>query len=113
MANGVEDKGPATKLSQFIYKPIPSKPDISQLKVKVERNRVFISTIASPDGMVYSARLDNPFNKQEKVWLGHGSSGEFNFLLKEYGPQTLYLRYIDSDGTVGPAVVYEFDAQPE
>lgn len=108
-----EDRGPAIKMSEFTYKPLPPKPDISQLTVKVEANRVFVRTTPTPEGMVYAASLDNPFNNQTDVWEGSGSSGKFDFLLKEFGKQTLYLHYLDSDGAVGPAAVYEFDAQPE
>lgn len=111
--NGILDKGPALKFSQFDYKPLPAMPDVSQLEVKVQGNRVFVKTIPSPQGMVYSARVDNPFNQQETVWQGSGLTGEFNFLLKEYGKQILYLRHLDSDGSESPAAIYEFDAQPE
>jgi hypothetical protein len=34
-------------------------------------------------------------------------------LLKEYGKQTLYIQYLDGDGVVGPAAVYEFYAYPQ
>jgi len=108
-----EDRGPAIQMNEFTYKPLPPKPDISQLTVKVEANRVYVTTTSAPKELVYAANLDNPFNNQTNVWQGNGASGKFDFLLKEYGKQTLYLHYLDSDGAVGPAAVYEFDAQPE
>jgi hypothetical protein len=111
--HGQEDKGPALKVSQFNYKALPAKPDISQLQVTVSVNRVFVHTINPSDGLTYQASLDNEFNDQKTVWQGSGLSGKFDFLLKEYGKQTLRIRHLDSDGTVGPAAVYEFDAQPQ
>ena len=112
-ADGLEDIGPTIKMSQFSYKPAPATPDISQLQVTVVRNRVFVQTIAPPGGLTYQARLDNEFNDQKVVWEGAGLHSEFDFLLKEYGKQTLYLRHIDSDGVGSPAAIYEFDAQPQ
>lgn len=112
-ADGLEDIGPTIKMSQFSYKPAPATPDISQLQVTVVRNRVFVQTITPPGGLTYQARLDNEFNDQKVVWEGTGLHSEFDFLLKEYGKQTLYLRHIDSDGVGSPDAIYEFDAQPQ
>lgn len=110
---GQEDVGPAISVSQFSYKLPPAKPDISQLKINVSGNRVYVNTVNPLDGYTYQASLDNEFNDQKTVWQGSGLSGMFNFLLKEFGKQTLYIRHLDSDGTIGPAAVYEFDAQPQ
>lgn len=112
-ADGLEDIGPTIEMSQFSYKPAPATPDISQLQVTVVRNRVFVQTITPPGGLTYQARLDNEFNDQRVVWEGTGLHSEFDFLLKEYGKQTLYLRHIDSDGVGSPDAIYEFDAQPQ
>lgn len=113
MGNGMEDIGPANKVHQFSYKLLPNKPDISKLMVKVSNNRVFVQTIPAPDALSYVASLDNEFNNQKNVWQGNGLGNEFDFLLKEYGKQTLYVQHVDSDGFVGPAAVYEFYAYPQ
>lgn len=110
---GQEDQGPAIKISQFIYKPLPPTPDISQLTVQIARNRVTVNTIAPIDGFTYQARLDNEFNDQQAVWQRDGLSNQFDFLLKEYGKQTLSIYHVDSDGGVSPAAVYEFNASPQ
>jgi hypothetical protein len=113
LENGQEDVGPALEVSQFRFKPVPSKPDISDLHVTVSRNRVYVQTKSAPAGLSYAASLDNEFNHQKEVWRGSGLSNEFDFLLKEYGKQTLYIQHVDSDGVVGPAAVYEFYATPQ
>lgn len=112
-AKGKEDIGPAIKVSQFTYKPLPPKPDVSQLTVKVANNRVYVNTLPPADGMTYDASLDNEFNHQIDVWQGRNVKEQFSFLLKEYGKQTLYIKHIDRDGVSGPAAVYEFYAHPE
>jgi len=112
-ANGQEDKGPAIKLSQFTYKAVPPKPDLSQLNVNVAVNRVKVNTLPPLDGMTYSAHLDNEFNEQVNVWEGRNLGPQFDFLLREYGKQTLYIQHVDRDGVAGPAAVYEFSAYPE
>jgi len=111
--DGKEDIGPAFNISRLTYKPIPPKPDISQLVVKVVRNRVLVNTTAPLAGMTYDASLDNEFNDQENVWQGRNLGTSFDFLLKEYGKQTLYIKHVDRDGVAGPAAVYEFYAHPE
>lgn len=111
--DGKDDIGPTTKMHQFSFKPLPSKPDISNLKVTVAENRVFVRAVAAPDKLRYAASLDNPFNNQKNVWHGSDLGSEFSFLLKEYGEQTLYIQHVDSDGSVGPAAVYEFYAYPQ
>ncbi len=111
--NGEDDIGPANKVYQFNFKPLPSKPDISELKVRVSANRVFVQTVSAPNGLSYAASLDNEFNVQSKVWQGANLANEFNFLLREYGKQTLYIYHVDSEGFVGPAAVYEFYAYPQ
>jgi hypothetical protein len=107
------NQGPYALANNFTYKAKPNAPDINQLKVKVERNRVFVSTIDPPQGLVYGVTLHNEVNAQKNVWQGAGLNGEFNFLLKEYGKQTLLLRLIDSDGVAGPEAIVEFDAPPQ
>ena len=109
-ADGVEDQGPLIHMSQFTYKARPPAPDISQLNVKVETNRVFVHTIAPLDGMHYQVTLYNPFNKQEKVWVGADLQEAFSFLLKEYGKQVLSIVQVDADGVTGPEALYAFDA---
>ena len=111
--DGATDQGPFAAASSFTYKAKPNKPDISQLKVKVLRNRVFVSTINPPEGLVYEAVLQNEVNKQANVWHATGLNGEFDFLLREYGKQTLLLRLVDADGVAGPDAVYEFNASPQ
>ena len=111
--DGATDQGPYAVASSFTYKAKPNKPDISQLKVKVLRNRVFVSTINPPEGLVYEAVLQNEVNKQANVWRATGLNGEFDFLLKEYGKQTLLLRLVDADGVAGPDAVHEFNAPPQ
>lgn len=106
------DQGPYMAASSFAYKAKPNAPDISQLNVKVERNKVFVNTTSPPEGLTYEAVLLNEVNKQNNVWRGTGLSGEFSFLLKEYGKQTLKLRLIDAEGVAGPDAVYEFNASP-
>lgn len=113
LSNGNEDIGPVNKVHQFSFKPLPNKPDISELKVNVSKNRVFVQTLNAPDGLSYAASLHNEFNNQKNVWQGSGLGKEFDFLLKEYGKQTLTIQHIDSDGFVGPAAVYEFYAYPQ
>ena len=106
------DQGPYMEASSFSYKAKPNAPDISQLSVKVERNKVFVNTIRPPEGLTYEAVLHNEVNKQNNVWRGTGLGSEFSFLLKEYGKQTLKLRLIDAEGVAGPDEVYEFNASP-
>jgi hypothetical protein len=110
---GAEDQGPAIKLSQFTYKAMPPKPDIRQLTIEIANNRVFVHTAEPLNGFTYQARLDNEFNDQKEVWSSNGLGKQFDFLLKEYGKQTLSIKHVDSDGVVGPASVYEFNAQPQ
>jgi hypothetical protein len=88
-------------------------PDISQLTVAVSRNRVFVKTAPPLDGLTYQASLDNPFNHQVNVWQGRGLGSQFDFLLREYGHQRLYIRHVDSDGVESAPAVYEFNAQSE
>jgi len=95
---GQEDRGPALKVSQFTYKPLPP---------------VMVETIAPLDGFSYLATLDNTFNGQKKVWQGRDLGEKFGFSLREYGKQTLRIQHLDADGAVGPAAVYEFDAIPQ
>ena len=106
------DQGPYAAASSFTYKAKPSTPDISQINVKVLRNRVYVRTINPPDGLVYEAVLQNEVNKQANVWRATGLNGEFDFLLREYGKQKLLLRLVDAEGVAGPDAVHEFNASP-
>ena len=109
---GKDDQGPYAAASAFTYKPKPSVPDISQLKVSVTENRVFVTTISPPQGLTYEVVLNNARNHQYKVWHETELMAEFNFLLREYGKQTLLLHYVDSDGVAGADAIYEFNAPP-
>lgn len=105
-----QNQGPFGKVSRFSYKPLPSMPDVSQLKVKVLQNRVLVTTINPPQGLSYQAILHNEKNHQLSVWSGNDLGAEFSFLLKEYGKQKLLLRHVEADGTTGPDAIVEFDA---
>lgn len=107
-----EDKGPYTSAAAFVHTPLPTVPDISRLKVSLLNNHVYVDTIPPADGMTYRVRLANPYNHQENVWLGEGLSGQFDFALREYGAQQLYIQHVDAHGVAGPAAFYEFDASP-
>lgn len=111
--DGQLEKGPALQVNAFSYKAAPVMPDISQLKVNVVRNRVFVQLPPSMDGLTYNASLENPFNQQANVWRASDLANQFHFLLREYGQQTLYIRHVDSDGIESEPAIYEFDAQPE
>jgi hypothetical protein len=108
-----EDQGPYTVANSFIYKAKPKTPDISQLKVLVQNNKVFVNTINAPDGLSYVAVLHNEVNQQKNVWRATTASGQFDFLLKEYGKQTLSLRLVDADGVAGDEAIFEFNAAPQ
>jgi hypothetical protein len=111
--NGADDLGPFVNKSQFNFKALPPKPDISQLQIEVVKNRVFV-TLADPlKGLTYEVDVDNEVNNQSKVWVGQDIKGQFNFLLKEYGPQTLLIKHVDGDGSVSPEASYKFDAYPQ
>lgn len=107
------DKGPYATANNFTYKVKPSAPDISQLTVKVLQNRVYVNTINPPEGLAYDVNLSNDMNSQKNVWFAKDLSGQFKFLLKEFGKQTLTLRHIEADGVTGPESVYEFMALPQ
>ncbi len=111
--NGAADQGPAIAYSEFTYKPLPDKPDINQFMITTFNNRVQIKTIPPPSGLTYVFNLDNPVNNQKSVWQESGLENEYQFLLKEYGPQTLYIQHQDNTGALSPAAVYEFYAKPE
>ncbi len=106
------DQGPYMAASNFTYKAKPSAPDISQLKVRVWQNTVFVTTLNPPAGLSYEAILHNEKNRQKSVWSGTNLGAEFSFLLKEYGKQTLVLRQVEADGIAGPDATYEFNASP-
>ena len=108
-----DDIGPYSSVNHFKYKPKPPAPDISQLVAKVENNRAYITTIDPPPGFVYEAMVDNEANHQVNVWHAIGLSGQFNFLLREYGKQTLRLRLVDADGLAGYEAKTEFDANSQ
>ncbi len=106
------EKGPYSAINHFVYKPKPPAPDISQLVARVIENRVFIHTLNPPSGFFYEAILDNEQNNQKNVWQAVGLIGRFDFLLREYGKQTLRLRLVDGEGVAGPEAVAEFDGLP-
>ncbi len=107
------DQGPFAASSNFIYKLKPAAPDISQIKIKVLENRVYVSTIEPPSGLTYQVQLSNKLNAQKKVWVAQGLMGEFDFLLKEYGQQTLSLSLVEPSGVHGPEAIVEFMAMPQ
>ncbi|MES2579382.1 MAG: FecR domain-containing protein [Pseudomonadota bacterium] len=111
-ANG-DDVSPYSSVNRFSYKPAPPAPDISQLVATVKENRVFITTVNPPEGLTYEAMLDNEMNNQINVWQAVGLDGYFDFLLREYGKQTLRLRLVDADGAAGPEAKTEFGALPQ
>ncbi len=111
--NGQLEKGPALQVNAFSYKSAPAMPDISQISVNVARNRVFVQLPPPLSGLIYHASLENPFNQQTNVWQGADVANQFDFLLREYGQQTLNIRHVDSDGIESEPAIYEFDAQPE
>lgn len=108
-----DDIGPYSSVYKFSYKQAPPVPDISQLVAKVKENRVFITTINPPEGFTYEAMLDNEMNNKINVWQAAGLNGHFDFLLREYGKQTLRLRLVDADGDAGPEAKAVFDAQSQ
>ena len=107
------DKGPYADTSNFTYKVKPDEPDVSQLKINVLQNRVFVTTIEPPSGLTYKVILNNDFNAQKKVWMAQGLDGKFNFLLKEFGQQTLSLSLVEAGGVSGPESVVEFIELPQ
>lgn len=108
-----DDVGPYSRVNRFSYKPAPPAPDISQLVATVKENRVFVTTVNPPEGLSYEAMLDNEMNNQINVWQAVGLDGNFDFLLREYGKQTLRLRLVDADGATGPEAKTEFNALPQ
>ena len=107
-----DNQGPYMPAASFTYKALLPAPDISQLSVKVINNRVFINTIKVPEGLRYEADLHNKRNQQYNVWHATDLGATSNFLLKEYGKQTLILRYVEADGTKGADAQFEFNASP-
>jgi len=110
-SNGAEKQSAWTALS-FNVKPPPEAPDISKMQVKVNQNRVYIAIASPPEPYQYQFNLDNPKNNQVDVWGDVNTHTSYQFLLKEYGEQKLYVRYLDADGTPGSAAVYSFNASP-
>jgi hypothetical protein len=110
-SNGTEKQSAWTTMS-FNVKPLPDAPDISQMQVKVRQNRVFIAIPSPPAPYQYQFNLDNPKNNQMDVWVDVNTHTSYQFLLKEYGEQTLYVRLRETDGTTGSAAVYSFNASP-
>ncbi len=111
--NGEADYGPAIEFKTFTYKPLPEKPDISRFIIQTFNNRVQIQTVPPPDGLTYVFTLDNPVNDLKAVSQETGTEPVYQFLLKEYGPQTLTIQYQDKTGALGPAAIYEFYAETE
>lgn len=108
-----DDQGPFDQVAQFNVKRAPSMPDPRQFWVYVSENRVNIHTLPAAEGLTYQFNLDNDANQQKDVWVKRSAEADYQFLLKEYGKQTLYIRHLDSDGIASPAAVYEFYAYPE
>ena len=110
-----DDQGPYMAANNFSYKAKPPMPDISQLKLALSpnRNKAFVSTLNPPEGLSYSAILDDDAGKKKPVWQGAGLSGDFSFLLEKYGKQILRLQLVDADGVAGPEAIYEFSAAPQ
>ena len=107
------DQGPFSEAQQFTYKPLPNAPDIQHLTTKIVQNRVFVDMRKPDSGLSYAVTLSNDQNKQQNVWVAEQLNGQFNFLLKEFGKQTLNIRQIDADGVAGPAAVFNFVALPQ
>ena len=107
------DQGPYSVATNFAYSPKPPAADINQLVTRIAQNRVYVDTINPPSGFTYEATLDNKRNNQINVWQAAGLQGRFDFLLREYGLQTLRLRLVSSDGVAGPESITEFDALPQ
>ena len=110
-----DNQGPYMAANNFAYKAKPPTPDISQLKVSLSpnNNKALVTTVNPPEGLTYSAVLDDDAGKQKHVWQGAGLGGEFSFLLEKYGKQTLRLRLIEADGVAGPEASYEFEVKPK
>lgn len=104
------DQGPYSVATNFAFSPRPPAADLKQLVTRIAQNRVHVNTINPPNGFTYEAILDNNRNNQKNVWQAAGLQGRFDFLLREYGLQTLRLRLVNSDGIAGPESVVEFDA---
>ncbi len=106
------DQGPYSLATHFTYKPKPPALDINGLVATISQNRVFVDMVNPPDGFTYEAALDNNRNNQKNVWQAADLQGRFNFLLREYGTQTLRIRLVDREGIAGPESISEFDAFP-
>lgn len=112
-AGVVEDQGPFDQVARFDVKLAPAMPDTRQFWIYVANNRVNIHTLPPANGLMYQFNLDNDANQQKDVWVKRSVEADYQFLLKEYGKQTLYIRHLDSDGIASPAAVYEFYAYPQ
>jgi hypothetical protein len=111
-ATGKASLGPFSDTEQFILTSPPPAPDLSNCKVEVINNRVFVQLTPAISTYRYHATLSNEKNNQLLVWAGTFLPNSFDFLLKEFGKQTLKIQYIDTDGTLGKASQYEFYAYP-
>jgi len=108
--SGKVKQGEYSKAAYFEYIAPPPMPDIGSLGVDVLNNRVYVNAQPTIKDYQYHVVLNNPKNNQQEVWVGTQLPPSFDFLLKEYGKQELLISYIDADGVIGPAAVYEFDA---
>jgi hypothetical protein len=106
------DQGPYSVATHFAYSPKPPAADLTHLVTKIAQNRVFVDTLNPPSGFSYEVALDNNRNNQKNVWQSADLQGRFDFLLREYGLQTLRVRLVNSDGIAGPEAIAEFDAPP-
>jgi hypothetical protein len=111
--NGQDKQGPAVKVNRFTYKAPPPAPDLSQLRVEVRDNAVFVTLAPPLEGLHYQVELDNPRNRQSNVWTGKSLNNQFSFLLKEYGQQILRIKQVDGEGDMSRESVYQFDAEPQ
>ena len=66
------------------------------------QNRVFVTSIEYSSGLAYKVILNNDFNAQKKVRTAQGLDGKFNFLLKEFGQQTISLSLVEASGVSDP-----------
>ena len=105
-----DDQGPYMGASSFTYKAKPPMPNISQLTTSIAQNKVSVNASSPPTGLRYVVTLENPANRQTQVWQGDNLDGNFNFMLREFGKQTLHLQLVDAEGMTGPVASYEFDA---
>jgi len=107
------DQGPFTEAMPFDYRPMPPTPNIDSLQVRVVNNRVLVNMEPPMKGMQYQLRLANPAHQQQEVWTGLSNDGVFEFALREFGAQQLFIQHLDEFGVASPAALFEFMALPQ